>query len=159
MDMDPEFGHWLAGFIDGEGCFTIGRYKDVRCGSVGYNCRMALAVREDDRPLLEEIQRCVGFGYLRRRVPTRRMVPNAKPTVQWGVQTKNGCLTLVELLDVYPLRSKKARDYAVWREAVLAWHAMPPHGFGPGRVAIRFDWTRMAELYDQLPKVRRYVAI
>lgn len=157
MDIDHNFGHWLAGFIDGEGHFAIGRYDDRRCGSTGYNCRFVLAVRDDDRAVLEDIQHRVGTGCLRPHSAPRK-VPNAKPTVVWGVETKGGCLELVELLDLYPLRSKKARDYAIWREAVLVWHAMPRHGFGPGRVAIRFDWTRMAELHDQIREGRRYQA-
>jgi hypothetical protein len=33
--MDEAFGHWLAGFIDGEGCFTITLEKRRKTADLG----------------------------------------------------------------------------------------------------------------------------
>jgi hypothetical protein len=49
------------------------------------------------------------------------------------------------VLDRYPLRAKKRRDYAIWREAVLEWATVP---FG------RQDWAKMAALRTALSASR-----
>jgi hypothetical protein len=54
--IDPGFGHWFAGFVDGEGCFLI-----TRVGK-SYRCIFSLHLRGDDRPILEEIHRNLGIG-------------------------------------------------------------------------------------------------
>lgn len=48
-----------------------------------------------------------------------------------GVASKAGAVGLVELLDHFPLRAKKSRDFAIWREAVEAWCQRGPGSRGP----------------------------
>lgn len=153
--VDDAFGHWLAGFIDGEGCFTIVRYRKNTSDQFG--TRFALKLRDDDRVVLEEIYERVGVGSLvpdRHRGVTR---PGGKPALVWKLQSKATCMALVEILDKYPLRSKKARDYAIWREAVITWNAMPSLGRSrQGGGTHPLDWTRMERFYSALIEVRKY---
>jgi hypothetical protein len=130
--MDDGFGHWLAGFIDGEGCFEV-----YRNAAGWYCCRFTLNVRADDERILLEIQRRAGVGIVQaKRLAHRGDGADRKPQVRWVVINKPDCIGLVALLDRYPLRAKKARDYAIWREAVSEWSRIRRHSG-------KQDWTKM----------------
>lgn len=152
-DVPPDFGHWLAGFIDGEGCLTI-------CHSAGkkaYTCRLMLSLRMDDRPLLDHLMSATGLGFVKRKqVGPNSGRANEKPQATWQVHKKAELVRLVEILDTYPLRSKKARDYVIWREAVLLWASMRREYTGHPRGGRPYDWSRMAVLHDEIQAVRRY---
>jgi hypothetical protein len=107
---DAAFGHWLAGFIDGEGSFMIVR-RTAPC------CRFSLIVRDDDAAIMAEIADRTGFGRLR---SVNKKLPD-RPCVGWEITSKADALALIDFLERFPLRAKKARDFAFWREAVLLW--------------------------------------
>ena len=131
--ISDEFGHWLAGFIDGEGCFHI---KRVGGDGGSFICTFIIGLRQDDRPILEEIRERTGLGSL---YVTRR---GGRAQVRWEVARKDECVRLAELLQVYPLRAKKARDLAIWVEALRAWQLVVARR--------RADWGRMREMKAQL---------
>lgn len=140
--MDDGFGYWLSGFIDGEGCFTIAKGKGD-----GYYCRFTLHQRDDDRPIIEEIAHSTGIG----RIYAQKVYQNSKPQVQWHVSTQADCLKLVEILDRYPMRSRKRADYDVWKEAVEFWTSTSGgHTSDPQR------WEHLAQLRDHLRLARKY---
>jgi hypothetical protein len=87
------------------------------------------------------------LGRLRSKAARR----TSHPQLEWIVATKASCLRLIELLDQYPLRGRKSRDYAVWRPAVLWWAA----GNAKQR-QIHRDWTPMAYLKDRLGQCKTY---
>lgn len=149
-DLDDAFGHWLAGFADGEGSFTINcsRFHE------SLHTVFKITLRIDDRPILEEIQRHTGLGKLFER-PARGAT---NPSVSWVVTGKRDCAQLVRLFDRYPLRAKKARDYAVWREGVREWNRPNAMTRTNGQYSIgpRRDWSRLAELRRQLMEARAY---
>lgn len=145
-----DFGHWLAGFIDGEGCFSI-LYRST---NRTYACGLTIALRDDDAAVLEAIRETLGFGSLSaiRRSASKRGF-DTKPGALWRAGTRLDCLRLVRLLDRYPLRAKKARDFTIWREAVAVWLGVHQGGHG-GINAAR--WQRMADLKTMLSETRRY---
>jgi hypothetical protein len=108
-----DLGHWLAGFTDGEGCFQIRVQRRHRV----FNTHFSIALRVDDRPILDELQRRLGVGVVR----SYESVPPRAGRAIWEVGTQAGCCRLIEIFDHYPLRAKKRRDYAIWREAVREW--------------------------------------
>ncbi len=153
QDIDPAFGHWLAGFIDGEGCFQIERRPHR--GLVSYNCSVAITLRADDRPLLAQIAHRTGIGKVTDFDNARSKIPNANPISKWTVNSKADDLRLVAILDAHPMQSKKARDYAIWREAVHLWCALrfrPRRGGGQ----LPRDWDQIASLRDELLRGRAY---
>lgn len=113
--MPTDFGHWLAGFADGEGCFYVkrvtGRYLI---------CAFTLALRLDDNAILDEIQSETGLGTIH---ITRRAKWGSNDQAVWNVRKKDDVLELVRIFERYPLRAKKARDFAIWREAAAVWGA------------------------------------
>lgn len=134
MEIESDFGHWLAGFIAGEGCFSI-----TKSGN-RHICEFRLSLRDDDGPIIEEIQNRLGIG----SVTAINAQGQSKPMVAWIVRRKEETLVLVSILDKFSLRAKKAKDYTIWRRAVFAWAAM--------------DLDRVANLYEELKVARSYEA-
>lgn len=137
-----ELGWRLAGFVDGEACFYIGRHAKKK----SYTCRFTIGLRADDRPILELFQRSLGLGRLYDITPNALALsrrPGAKPQCHWTVATIDECAALVKTLEVYPPISKKLGDFLVWREAVVAWRCR--------------DWDWMGRLRAELMASRGYV--
>jgi hypothetical protein len=126
--IDTALGNWLAGVIDGEGCFVIttGVIGPPPDRLVYYTPKFRMALRDDDAPILQEIADRLAIGKIYFCGAPRR--GNGKPSVCWDVSRKAACRALVRFLDRFPLRAKKARDFAIWREAVLYWHGVGPGG-------------------------------
>src|SRR5690348_2560353 len=105
---DPTFGHWLAGFTDGEGCFTI-----IKNGS-RFGCKFEISLRDDDLQILEEIRDYLGVGVIYFR---------PKPQATYRVHRKQDCAVIQDFFHNFPLRAKKAEDFIIWSKAVDAWFA------------------------------------
>jgi hypothetical protein len=146
-DSDSDFGHWLAGFIDGEGCFELVPLKGGRL----YTARFNLTCRDDELETLEAIRKRTGFGSIY-RAHNRRSKTKANPVARWSINGKPSVAALIALLDRHPLRAKKARDYAIWREAALLWLAYRGDRFN--RAAA--PWAEMARLKQEMQAGRAY---
>lgn len=149
--MDGKFGWWFAGLTDGEGNFDIKPIRNRTRGTEYFVCRFTIGLRADDQPLLEYVQRELGgIGDLR----IQRM-PSAYPQARWEVARKREVAALAEVFDEYPPRSKKADDFAVWREAVTIWatavrgnrhHGRSPHTEQMGRLRTKLRAARSLRL-------------
>lgn len=148
----PEFGHWFAGFVDGEGSFNITAQKNM-----GIYCGFHIALRLDDAGILYEIQDALGFGLftLERRKSTQR--PGTKPSLRFYVSGADDCLRLVQLFRHFPLRSKKARDFKIWADAVEYFAVNRTHGnkWAVSKAKIKRD-ERMLLLRNQLMEGRQF---
>lgn len=139
------FGYWLSGLLDGEGSFQIVPNRP------GFICRAQIGLRADDSSIIEEIARTTGLGrVLLNRRPSGN--PNRKPLSLWRVDRKSDCQALVVILDYYPLRTKKVRDYALWKEAVEIMASMT----GVVSAGKPRDWEEVRGLKERLTDVRRY---
>jgi hypothetical protein len=137
----------LSGLIDGEAHFSIERIKGRN-----YSMHFALKLRDDDREVLEICRRMTGLGRLYDCPASDTKYHKANPQCAWRVYTKADVRALVELLDRYPLRSKKYRDYEIWREAVLLHETFKPGTRWTGTA----DYSKFAELKQKLQEGRRY---
>ena len=140
--MDSSHGHWMAGLIDGEGCFTIRKGTRVNC-----YCEFALGLRLDDRAVLDELVAATGLGKVRHH---RKTV--GTDFAEWRVVSKPDCSALSHLLEEFPLRAKKRLDYEVWKRAVDVWMTIKP-SFGSSNLAA---WNTMSALALELKSVRMY---
>lgn len=120
---------WFAGFVDGEGCFDLPRTQ----------MRFSIGLRVDDQPILEALQGVFGG----RLYPT----PLDRRRCQWHVNSRSEIAELIRYFDRFPLRSKKAHDYEVWRKAFQVLEEKGPR-------AAEFA-TLKAELRDG----RRYATV
>ena len=142
--MDKNFGWWLTGFIDGEGCFRIHKEKKGEY----YACHFHIKLRSDDKKILEECQRRTNLGQLN-DVPVYN---TSKPGVRWIIQSRDECLALMSIIDEFPLKSKKKRDYKIWKKALLWWKNSKRGNRWHGHR----DWTPMIKLKEELAEVRRW---
>ena len=135
------FGYWFAGFVDGEGCFMIRRQKGR------HSTAFQLNLRDDDSDLLSSIAWHLGIGNKRPYTERRgvdRYGYSHHSTARFYVQNKADCKMLVHILDRFHLRSKKANDYRIWREAVLEYYRPQP------------NQERLAALKVALENARKY---
>lgn len=146
-EIDPAFGHWLAGFIDGEGCFCISRRNYAASRHQGFNLLFTISLRGDDAAVLAEIHERLGVGHRH----TRPALGASKPAAEYRVVDKAGLLRIVDVFDRFPLRAKKAADFALWREAVFHYATIRK---GPW-VA---DWGPVPDLFARLRAQRVYAA-
>lgn len=108
---------WLAGFADGEATFVITRSGSQTAGRRrAWTPRFAISLRVDDIAALQALRGALGGS-----MQVCRKRPEAHPTATWTVTAKRDLVRLLDYFDRFPLRSKKARDYAIWREAVLLY--------------------------------------
>lgn len=99
---------WFAGFVDGEGCFFI------QPAERGTKVGLTVGLRADDRAILMDCRAAFG-GSLHQR-PSHG---GSQPKVVWTAQGREERAGLVQYFDAFPLLTKKARDYAIWRIAAL----------------------------------------
>jgi len=114
-------GNYISGFVDGEGCFGCRKYILKRDNSERYIIEFRIALRGDDKLILEQIQKYFNCGKLfKRSTESQRLKGiNAKDQVEYRVANTFDLWTkVVPHFDKYPLRAKKKRDYITWRKAV-----------------------------------------
>src|SRR5215467_3440298 len=116
-DIDPDaFGHWLSGFTDGEGCFYAG------CDGRYRRAFFTLALRLDDRPILELTRSFLACGSFHLREPRK---PTHAPALIFAVRDIHSLWNkIVPHFERYPLRAKKANDFLIWKQAVIILHRM-----------------------------------
>jgi hypothetical protein len=100
---------WFSGFVAGEGSFYLAGPRHVP--------RFSIKLRDDDSAVLLLVQQSFGG----RLLWGKSNYLSANGLVDWSVTNKKGLRGLVEYFDRFPLYNKKAWDYALWREAVLAY--------------------------------------
>jgi hypothetical protein len=145
--IDPAFGHWLAGFSDGESAFVICRVTSRgENWKTWPNCRYQLHLRADDADILRTIQSTLMFGNLNYRNPPKDQ-PRVNQAAAYIVTRIDDCLRLVELFTRFPLRAKKRAQFDVWANAV--------HEMAKGRER---DDDLIEEYRARLNDLRKYVA-
>ena len=139
-------GHFLAGFLDGEACFSIIKRRS-QSGPM-YACNCVVNARRDDWKLLESLAVMTGVGSVY-EIPASR---TSRPQVSWQIARKTDCLRLAALLRRYPLRGRKALDFDAWAAAVEIWTCGDPTVRKINR-----DWSGMAYFFERIREVRKYV--
>jgi hypothetical protein len=129
-------GHALAGFLDAEAHFAIGRNN----GGRNWRCSLHVVLRDDDAGVLYEFRRLTGMGTIT-AIPAYR---TSKPQCVWSISSGLECLRMAQLLERFPLRGRKGREADVWIEAVRA---------SEGRDSPDVD---MATLWKRIRDLRRY---
>jgi hypothetical protein len=161
LEVPDEFGYWLAGFTDGEGCFAA-RIQSFKDGSRALETHFTIGLRADDRAILEEIQRVLGIGTIK----TRRGHYSPNPQAIYGVYcTADFYHIIVPLFERYPLRAKKAKDFQIWKRIVyIEYHEGGHHGLGKdvsGRTRGSAPlpesyWQKIGLLVSQLREGRKF---
>lgn len=112
-------GDYLAGYVDGEGCFVLRCRRDVKHNRLDRKIReyfywgveFVVVTRADDEELLVSVQNTLGCGKIshqKARNLSRFSVQNLKDLYQ----------KIVPFFEKYRLVGKKRLDFDLWCEAV-----------------------------------------
>jgi hypothetical protein len=99
---------WLAGFIDGEGCFS--RYTSKR--GAPYRPKFSIGLRQDDLPILLALRAEFGGSINDGCTNWERNLQQ----MRWQISAAADLKRLVAYLDRFPLRAKKADQFSEWRK-------------------------------------------
>jgi len=117
MELEKLPGDYIAGFVDGGGCFFINFRKEVkknRAGSPVYfywDIGFAILLRSDDRDVLEKIRHTLGCGIISQMKST--------DAVRYAVNSIDDlAYKIVPFLNEHQLYAKKLQDFKLWEEAV-----------------------------------------
>ncbi len=149
---DKSFGHWVSGFTDGEGCFYLGASKKGV-----FLVKFELRLRRDDSDILAEIHRFFGVGHL-----DMSCMNNGFEQTAFRVHKISDVVrVIIPHFDAFPLRSKKRRDYATWREAAMLYNSVQVRARAGRRVRGERRWleheaAEFLRLRAELQESRRY---
>ncbi len=115
--IDDVFGNWLAGLVDGEGCFQIEK-RGRNNASANYKCRFHLVLRDDDKAIIEEICNILEVGTICISPARPSNGRNNRAVTRFYIGAINECTQMVKLFEKYPLRTKKKRDFTIWKQVV-----------------------------------------
>ena len=142
-----DFGNWLSGFTDGEGSFLAGVSHDH------INIKFSIKLRDDDRPVLENIRTTLGIGSIYASKPSASCRLRANPACEYAVTSLIDLHSvIVPHFDLYQLRAKKASDFAIWREIVTI---AVGYKRGGGRLLDKAGSALLPRI-QRLREVRRY---
>lgn len=160
IDRD-KFGHYISGFVDGEGSFGLCQYDKGK-----YFLSKAdffLGVRADDIVVLKLIQSYWQCGSIYIGKPNIS-VKNANPLAAYRIQRANELVKIVvPHFEKYPLYAKKKRDFEIWKEGVKLQYQIKTRKYrmqpvGKGRMPqwTQEDMARFTYLINSLRDVRIY---
>ena len=101
---------WVAGFVDGEGCFYVGINR-IQKMSLGWQVLPEFRVvqHERDEVLLQRIRAFFGFGSVQ---------PNHGDRLDFRVRGLENLTEVVRFFERYPLQSKKREDFRTFAEVI-----------------------------------------
>lgn len=108
---------YVTGFCDGEAAFTYSRGYGV------FGLYFAVKQREDNRQIVEELQRFfgnVGYIYKGKEAGPTKNSGLTKPYAYYRVTKISELKVIVDHFDKYPLQSRKKQEaYQTWRQMVM----------------------------------------
>jgi hypothetical protein len=108
--------HYVCGFVDGEGCFCVSiSRKRFRVPEI--KLRFEIEVREDDEPILREIQQKLGCGYIYYLDYERykKWRPHAKYVVG---SFRDIYEKVIPFFKEHPLQAKKKKQFEFFAQVV-----------------------------------------
>lgn len=109
-------GDYIAGFVDGEGCFALKFRRDVRHERKNkpiyfyWDIEFAIVLRKDDQEILEKIKTTFDCG---------RISVSKSGQARYAVNNINDLSNkVVPFFGKHQLYAKKRHDFQLWKEAV-----------------------------------------
>ena len=153
--MPDEFGRWLAGFTDGEGSF-MARVDRKNDGGLRLGLAFEIQLRADDYAILHLIKATLGIGYLGYREPRKEAIKGAKPTWSYRIRRLGDLYhVIIPLFEIFPLKTKKARDFETWKGIVTLRYQLGYYGNQYQSIP-ETAWDELKSLCAQLKAERLY---
>lgn len=135
--LGDDWGPFLSGFITAEG--SLGVFRNGR----RLVPTLTIRLRMDDYELLQQFRARTFVG----RLYSERGSDRQSPVAMWLVKRSDDLRLIVDQLDQHPLRGRRAREYAIWREAAMLYASNQPR---------RLVQARLPRHRVQLAEARRY---
>lgn len=123
LDDNLPSGDYIAGFVDGEGCFSLSFRKDVRHERKGspvyYSWKILFAInlRADDHNLLRDILSVLKCGTISFTISKAQK--NSSEEVRYQTTNIDELKEkIVPFFQKYKLYGKKKHDFTLWSEAL-----------------------------------------
>jgi hypothetical protein len=151
---DPNFCWWFAGFFDGEGTFIVftrpctanPKYSEYRLG-------IRVMIRDDDAQVVARIKDYLKVGPVSRR----RRHGRSNPAIAWTCErVQDLAEVIVPLFEKYPLQTKKAQEFAVWKPLVMARYINTLAGHSNRRGIPEDQRAAFHEAIEAIGRIRTY---
>jgi hypothetical protein len=126
-----------------------------------FDLALNLTLREDDQAIIREIETTLNCGHIYYISYQRERNKGIASCNQWKwIVTKIPDIVniIISILDCYPLRTKKAQDYELWREAVFILYSKDHRSDNGQRILknLNFELSKLRHnLFDELGYSRR----
>jgi len=157
-------GDYIAGFTDGEGCFSLNYRREKRMERKGHpsyyrwTTYFYIVSRHDDKEILKRIKGVLKCGKI--YTLNKRGIKNGTASVQYAVQNFQDIVDkVIPFFHKYPLQAKKNKDFDLWEKAVkiLSVHKRKrPKGTGQGWTLRPYSKEEHNTLLSIRNKMRQY---
>jgi hypothetical protein len=113
----PRIAEWIAGFTDGEGCFSISVVRNEGC-RLGWQVQHEFAITQSSGSMaaLEAIRSHLGCG---RIIVSHRADNHREPLARYSVKRRSDVIDLIiPFFEAHPLMTAKRNDFELFREAM-----------------------------------------
>lgn len=151
-------GDYIAGFVDGEGCFALKFRRDVRHERKSkpeyfyWDIEFAIMLKGDDKEILENIKETLGCG----AISTTR-----KGFVRYAVNRIDDLTgIIVPFFEKHRLHAKKRHDFDLWKETVVIFDRNQRKGVNTGKGGFQKtkwnvkDLERLKEIQKEMAKYK-----
>lgn len=153
LNISDAFGYWFAGFFDGEG--HLGVFSRLQGIYTERRLTIQIMLRDDDTDVITRIKDNIGVG--RAYADKGRGTTNPKATFRVE-KIEDLAQVIVPLFDKYPLYSKKAREFAIWREMVRVKYIATLGGYSQRVAATERENAAFDAGLQAIAKIRHYTA-
>lgn len=109
-------GNYIAGLVDGEGCFALKFTKETKRKRpwsptyYGWKAEFAIVLSSNDEEILRKVKETIGVGIIH---PSKRL------TSRYSVQNVDEFFNvIIPFFRKFKLRAKKSLDFDLWTEAI-----------------------------------------
>ena len=149
--LTPEY---LAGFIDGEGCFSVSIHPNPNA-KFGWLIDPDFTINQhrQSRELLESIRRFFGCGKIYEKSPNKSNV------LTFTVYGRRTILEkIIPFLDAHPIISNKRHDYAKFRDIILRMTTKEHHTLEGFQNIVRIAFSMNAQGRQRKYKLEEVLA-
>jgi hypothetical protein len=149
--LTPEY---LAGFIDGEGCFSVSIHPNPNA-KFGWLIDPDFTINQhrQSRELLESIRRFFGCGKIYEKSPNKSNV------LTFTVYGRRTILEkIIPFLDAHPVISNKRHDYAKFRDIILRMTTKEHHTLEGFQNIVRIAFSMNAQGRQRKYKLEEVLA-
>ena len=113
----PGVAEWIAGFTDGEGCFSISVVKNEGC-RLGWQVQHEFAITQSASSMaaLEAVRSHLGCGHI---IVSHRSDNHREPLARYSVKRRRDVVyVIIPFFEAHPLMTAKRNDYELFCEAM-----------------------------------------